>query len=347
MNSFSISNRKVSEDCTPLVVAEIGINHNGSLKEAFKLVDAAKEAGLEVIKHQTHIVEDEMSSEAKKVFPGNSPNKSIYDIMNECSLNEEDEISLKEYVEEQGMIFFSTPFSRKAVDRLEKMEVEFYKIGSGECNNYPLIEYISETKKPIILSTGMNDISSIKPAVEIIEKQQIPYALMHTTNLYPTPYNLVRLGALNDLKKNFPNAVIGLSDHTDNNLACFSAIALGASIVERHFTDNFSRGGPDISCSMDIIQAKELIKASKIIFQERGGSKNLIKEEKVTSDFAYATVVTIKKIKKGDLFSRENIWVKRPGTGEIKAEKFKSLIGKVCNSNLESDQHLKLSDIKN
>ena len=347
MNSFSISNRKVSEDSTPLVVAEIGINHNGSLKEAFKLVDAAKEAGLEVIKHQTHIVEDEMSSEAKKVFPGNSPNKSIYDIMNECSLNEDDEISLKEYVEEQGMIFFSTPFSRKAVDRLEKMEVEFYKIGSGECNNYPLIEYISETKKPIILSTGMNDISSIKPAVEIIEKQQIPYALMHTTNLYPTPYNLVRLGALNDLKKNFPNAVIGLSDHTDNNLACFSAIALGASIVERHFTDNFSRGGPDISCSMDIIQAKELIKASKIIFQERGGSKNLIKEEKVTSDFAYATVVTIKKIKKGDLFSRENIWVKRPGTGEIKAEKFKSLIGKVCNSNLESDQHLKLSDIKN
>lgn len=347
MNSFSISNRKVSEDSTPLVVAEIGINHNGSLKEAFKLVDAAKEAGLEVIKHQTHIVEDEMSSEAKKVFPGNSPNKSIYDIMDECSLNEDDEISLKEYVEEQGMIFFSTPFSRKAVDRLEKMEVEFYKIGSGECNNYPLIEYISETKKPIILSTGMNDISSIKPAVEIIEKQQIPYALMHTTNLYPTPYNLVRLGALNDLKKNFPNAVIGLSDHTDNNLACFSAIALGASIVERHFTDNFSRGGPDISCSMDIIQAKELIKASKIIFQERGGSKNLIKEEKVTSDFAYATVVTIKKIKKGDLFSRENIWVKRPGTGEIKAEKFKSLIGKVCNSNLESDQHLKLSDIKN
>ena len=347
MNTFSISNRKVSEDSTPLVVAEIGINHNGSLKEAFKLVDAAKEAGLEVIKHQTHIVEDEMSSEAKKVFPGNSPNKSIYDIMDECSLNEDDEISLKEYVEEQGMIFFSTPFSRKAVDRLEKMEVEFYKIGSGECNNYPLIEYISETKKPIILSTGMNDISSIKPAVEIIEKQQIPYALMHTTNLYPTPYNLVRLGALNDLKKNFPNAVIGLSDHTDNNLACFSAIALGASIVERHFTDNFSRGGPDISCSMDIIQAKELIKASKIIFQERGGSKNLIKEEKVTSDFAYATVVTIKKIKKGDLFSRENIWVKRPGTGEIKAEKFKSLIGKVCNSNLESDQHLKLSDIKN
>ena len=140
------------------MVAEIGINHNGSLKEAFKLVDAAKEAGLEIIKHQTHIVEDEMSTEAKKVFPGNSPNKSIYDIMNECSLNEDDEISLKEYVEEQGMIFF-TPFSRKAVDRLEKMEVEFYKIGSEECNNYPLIEYISETKKPIILSTGMNDIS--------------------------------------------------------------------------------------------------------------------------------------------------------------------------------------------
>ena len=135
----------------------------------------------------------------QKVFPGNSPNKSIYEIMEECSLNEDDEIKLKEYVESKGMIFFST-FSRKAVDRLEKMNVEFYKIGSGECNNYPLVEYIAE-KKPIILSTGMNDISSVKPAVKIIEDNKIPYVLMHTTNLYPTPYHLVRLGALKDLSK--------------------------------------------------------------------------------------------------------------------------------------------------
>ena len=347
MNKFKIQNREISENNIPLVVAEIGINHNGKIQDAFKIVDAAHEAGIEVIKHQTHIVEDEMSPEAKNVFPGNSPNKSIFEIMEECSLSEQDEIKLKEYVEKKGMIFFSTPFSRMAVDRLEKMEVEFYKIGSGECNNYPLVEYIAEKKKPIILSTGMNDISSIKPAVQIIEKYKLPYVLMHTTNLYPTPYHLVRLGALNDLKKNFPNAIIGLSDHTDNNYACLSAIAMGASVVERHFTDNLSRSGPDISCSMDIVQARDLLKGSKIIFKERGGSKNLIEEEKITSDFAYATVVTIKDIKKGEIFNKENLWVKRPGTGQIRADKYKDLLGKKSISDLKIHTHVKFSDVEN
>ena len=120
------------------------------------MVDAAASAGIEIIKHQTHIVEDEMSKEAKKVIPGNS-DKSIYEIMNECALNEEEELELKNYVTSKGKIFISTPFSRAAADRLQKMNVDAYKIGSGECNNYPLIEHISEFKKPIILSTGMND----------------------------------------------------------------------------------------------------------------------------------------------------------------------------------------------
>ena len=128
MKSFKISNRNVGEDFPPLVVAEIGINHNGSLKEAFKLVDAAKEAGLEIVKHQTHIVEDEMSTAAKKVFPGNSPNKSIYDIMKECSLNEDDETSLKEYVEEQGMIFLVRHLAEKLLIDLKKWKLNFIKL---------------------------------------------------------------------------------------------------------------------------------------------------------------------------------------------------------------------------
>ena len=346
MKTFKVSNRKIGDGCEPLIVAEIGINHNGSLDEAFKLVDAAKKAGVEVIKHQTHIVEDEMSPEAKKVFPGNSPDKSIYEIMEECSLNEQDEIKLKQYVESKGIIFFSTPFSRKAVDRLEKMDVEFYKIGSGECNNYPLVEYIAEKKKPIILSTGMNDISSVKPAVKIIEDNKIPYVLMHTTNLYPTPYHLVRLGALKDLSKNFPNALIGLSDHTDNNYACLAAVALGACVIEKHFTDNRERNGPDISCSMDINDTKNLINGSKIIFKESGGKKNIINEEKVTSDFAYATLVTINSIKKGEIFTKDNLWVKRPGTGEIKAYRFNQILGKKSNKDLKINYHLKNSDLE-
>ena len=144
---------------------------------------------------------------------------------------------MKEHVESRGKIFISTPFSRAAADRLERMGVCGYKIGSRECNNYPLIEHIASFKKPIILSTGMNDLDSIRPAVEIIRKHQVPFALLHTTNIYPTPDRLVRLGAMNELQDTFSDAVIGLSDHTVSNHACFGAVALGASILERHFTD--------------------------------------------------------------------------------------------------------------
>lgn len=343
---IKINHRKIGYKFKPLIIAEIGINHGGSLKDAFKLVDAAKKAGVEMVKHQTHIVEDEMSASAKNIFPGNSPNKSIYKIMEECALSEEDEVKLQRYVKKQKMIFISTPFSRKAVDRLVKMKVPAFKIGSGECNNLPLVEYIASFKKPIIMSTGMNSIKTIKPSVDILKKFKVPYILLHTTNLYPTPYHLVRLGALTDLKKNYPNAIIGLSDHTDNNFACYGAISLGASVIEKHFTDNHKRRGPDISCSMDINQCKELIKGCEILFKERGGYKNTIKEEKVTSNFAFATVVTIKKIKKGEKLSINNIWVKRPGTGEIKASEFTKILGKKVNKDINKDIHLRTRDIK-
>lgn len=337
--SIQICGRLVGEDFQPLVIAEIGINHEGSIQTAFELVDAAISSGAEMIKHQTHIVEDEMSGAAKRTIPGNS-DISIYDIMESCALNEEDEIKLKKYVESKGAIFISTPFSRAAADRLERMGVEAYKIGSGECNNYPLIEHVASFGKPMIVSTGMNDIASVKKTVNILEKENIQYALLHTTNLYPTPPELVRLGAMQEMQKEFPNAVIGLSDHTISNLACFGAVALGASILERHFTDSMLRSGPDIVNSMDPKGLKDLIENSKLMAKMRGGKKEAAKEEQVTIDFAFATVVSIKKIKKGDKFTKENIWVKRPGTGEIKAEFFNSILGKKAKKDIDDDNHL-------
>ena len=345
MNKYiEIEDRKVGLDYAPLVIIEIGINHEGSLKTAFEMVDAAWKAGAEVIKHQTHIVEDEMSKEAKKVIPGNA-NVSIYEIMKRCSLNEENEIKLKEYVESKDMIFISTPFSRAAVDRLERMGVTSYKIGSGECNNYPLIEYIASFGKPMIVSTGMNDIQQVRKTVEILEKYKVPYGLLHTTNLYPTPVHLVRLGAMQELQKEFQNAIIGLSDHTTSNRACFAATALGACILERHFTDKMERPGPDIINSMDPIALQELIYGSAEIALMRGGKKEAAKEEQVTIDFAFATVVTIKPIKKGEKLTKENIWVKRPGTGEIKADSYNDILGKILNKNIDNDEHLSWNDI--
>ena len=303
------------------------------------MVDSAYRAGCEIIKHQTHVVDDEMSHEAKKVIPGNA-DISIYDIMKNAALSEEDEIELKNYVESKNMLFLSTPFSRAAANRLEKMGVKAYKIGSGECNNYPLIEHIAKFGKPMIISTGMNDIESIKKTINIVEKYNIPYVIMHTTNLYPTPTKLVRLGALNEISENFPNAIIGLSDHTLNNNACLASIALGACVVERHFTDTKKRIGPDIICSADENDLKELIKGTKEIHEMLGGKKCALEEEQVTIDFAFATIVSIKDIKKGEKFTKNNIWVKRPGNIGIRADKYESLIGKTATVDINNDTHI-------
>lgn len=345
MTFIQIKQRKIGIDFPPLVIAEIGINHEGSLDVAKQMVDKAFKAGAEIIKHQTHVVEDEMSADAKQVIPGNT-NVSIYEVMKRCALSEDDEIQLQQYVESKGMIFISTPFSRAAANRLERMGVPAYKIGSGECNNYPLIEHIAKFGKPMIVSTGMNDIVSIQKTVEILEKYRVPYALLHCTNVYPTPPNLVRLGGMQELQMEFPNAVIGLSDHTLNNNACLAATALGASILERHFTDSMDRPGPDISCSMDPTALKELIIGVKEIAQMRGGVKSAASEEQVTIDFAFATVVAIKNIEAGELLTMDNIWVKRPGTGEIHAEHFNGLLGKRLKNSIIKDTHLKFSDLE-
>ena len=286
-----------------------------------------------------------MSSAAKKVIPGNA-DVSIYEIMERCSLNEADETELKAYVESKGMIFISTPFSRKAAIRLEKMGVSAYKIGSGECNNYPLLEHIASFNKPVILSTGMNTIESITKAVAIFNKANVPVALLHTTNLYPTPPHLVRLGAMTQLAQAFPNHVFGLSDHTVTNHACLGAVALGASILERHFTDHMQRTGPDIVCSMDETACKDLITGSNLMWQMRGGKKEPSKEEQVTIDFAFATVCSIAPIQKGEILTKDNIWVKRPGTGEILAENFNSLLGKTALRDIESDEQLSWNDFE-
>ncbi|HXV76608.1 MAG TPA: N-acetylneuraminate synthase family protein, partial [Candidatus Polarisedimenticolaceae bacterium] len=317
-------------------MAEIGINHNGSLDVARELVDAAARAGVEVVKHQSHVIADEMTAAARAVIPGNA-DRSIYEIMAQCALSPDDERELKRYVESRGMIFLSTPFSRAAADNLQRMRVEGYKIGSGECNNYPLIDHVARFGKPVILSTGMNSIESVGPAVEILRAHRVPFALLHCTNVYPTPARLVRLGAMAELKAAFPDAVVGLSDHTQGNYTCFAAVALGAAIVERHFTDRMDREGPDVVCSADERAMAELIEGSRQIFLARGGHKTPVEEERVTMEFAFATVVAIRPIARGETLSRENIWVKRPGTGEIGAMHFERLLGRTAARDVPCD----------
>lgn len=344
MTELKIKNRLIGEKHPPIVIAEIGINHGGSLDLAIKMADLAIKSGAEIIKHQTHIIEDEMTPDAKKVIPGNS-DLSIYEIMENCALSEEDEYKLMKYVESKNTIFISTPFSRAAADRLNKFQVPAIKIGSGECNNYPLIKHIAKMGKPVILSTGMNNVESIAPSVEILRSNNIPFALLHCTNIYPTPPELVRLDSITFLKNKFPDAVIGLSDHTTSNYPCLGAVALGASILERHFTDTMSRDGPDISCSMDPENLSSLIEGSKIIYFAKGGEKKPLPEESKTIAFAFASVVAIKDIQKGDKLDLNNIWLKRPGGGDFGPTDFESLIGCVASKPIKHNSKIKKDDI--
>lgn len=342
MNSFVLGNRHVGGGCPPLVVPEIGINHEGSLAKAKQMVDDAATAGAEVVKFQTHSAHDEMVP--NDVVPGNA-DESIWDIIARCSLTRDEERELKRYTESKGMFYLSTPFSREAADFLNEIGICAFKIGSGECNNLPLVRHIASYGKPLIISTGMNDINSVSRTVEAVRESGAPYALLHCTSLYPTPWPAVRLGALEEMKNAFPDAVIGLSDHTLTNHVAIASVALGATILERHFTSDKDWPGPDIEISMSPGELEDLIRGSQNVFQALGGSKEVLPQEQPTIDFAYASVVTTADIAKGDVFSRQNLWVKRPGTGEFLAADYEALLGKVARRDLPKDHLVRKADI--
>jgi sialic acid synthase SpsE len=341
--AMEIGGREIGAGCTPLVIAEIGINHEGSYAKAVRMIDDARAAGCECVKFQCHVVEDEMIP--NEVVPIHTK-ETIWNIMERCKLTEDEDRRLKAYAEALGMIYLSTPFSRAAADRLERLGVQAFKIGSGECNNYPLVEHIASFGKPIILSTGMNDIAAVERSVAILEKHAIPYALLHCTSLYPTPYEKVRLGALAQLRSAFPRAVIGLSDHSVGNYASFAAAALGASIIEKHFTSDKSWPGPDIALSIDPAELRDLLAGCSAIWKARGGEKTILPEEQPTIDFAYACVVTIRDIDAGEALSGANIWVKRPGTGEIRAAHYPQLLGRRVRKAIKKNQQLRWADLE-
>lgn len=339
---FHIGTRPVGLAHPPLVVAEIGINHEGDPVKAHRMVDDAAAAGVECVKFQTHVVEDEMIP--NDVVPGNA-DEPIYSMMQRCALSAEDERDLKAHAEERGMIFLSTPFSRAAADRLAALDVAAFKIGSGECNNYPLVKHIASVGKPVILSTGMNDIASIEPAVTILREAGVGFAVLHCTSLYPTPPERVRLGALAELAAAFPDAVLGLSDHTTTIYPCLGAVSLGARVLERHFTSDMSWPGPDIAVSSTPADFAELVRGSRLIHAALGGSKQILADEQPTIDFAYASVVTTRTVAVGEELTADNIWVKRPGTGEIKAADYPRVLGRRVTRELAADHQIGWDDL--
>lgn len=337
-----IGQRDIGAGHLPLVIAEAGINHEGDVEKAIQLIDAAAAAGAECIKFQCHITEAEMVP--TDMTPGRISDERLWDIIKRCELTEAEERRLKAYSESKGLLYLCTPFSREAADRLEQMGVAAYKIGSGECNNLPLIEHIARKGKPMLLSTGMNDPASIAPSVELIRRHGCPLALLHCTSMYPTPYAKVRLGAIGQLRQLF-DVPVGLSDHSLGIWTCLGAVALGACVLEKHVTISRRWPGPDTGLSIEPDELADLVTGSRAIFEARGGSKTILPEEQPVIDFAYASVVAVRSVRAGERFSLDNIWVKRPGTGPLHARMFPRVLGKVARRDVAEHAQLAPSDI--
>jgi N-acetylneuraminate synthase len=342
---IKIGKRIISRDSKPLIIAEIGINHFGSLKLAKKIVDCAKKTGAEAVKVQIHLPDEEMSEEAKRIKPGNS-NVNIYEIIKRNSLSLKEEKNLKNYIEKKKLIYIATPFSYKAAKWLNDNNLKIFKIGSGECNNIPFIKYVCSFKKPMIISTGMNNLDIVKKTVKIVKRHKIPHALLHCVNLYPVDYKFIRLNRLNKMIRIFNNSIIGYSDHSIGNTIPIAAMALGAKIVEKHFVINKNRKGSDIICSMDKTELKHLLTASNKIHEAFSSDKEIIAKEDITRRFAFHSVVSKKDINKNDVLNWKNLTTKRPGTGDYPSYKIYSLIGRKAKKYIKKNHLIKKKYIK-
>jgi len=343
--TLTLGNKTISRYSRPFIIAEIGINHGGSLGVAKQMAALALDAGADCIKHQTHFVDDEMTEEAKTIYPPNAY-ESIWDVIASCALSMAEELELKSFVEEKGGIYLSTPFSRKAADFLNDINVAGFKIGSGECNNTPLVRHIASFGKPIIMSTGMNTIESIKESVASISNQVEQYALLECTNLYPSPPANVSLHGISELREAFPEAEIGFSDHSIGPTMAIASIALGATIIERHFTDTRYRKGPDIVCSMDPVELHQIRQLADEVHCALLNKKFRSKEEDAVYKFARGSIVADSSLPQGTIITEKDIWARRPGTGEIPASDFDKVVGMQLLRELKRNEQISWSDLQ-
>lgn len=341
---MKIAHRDIGPGHPPLVIAEIGINHGGDLAVAKEMVRLAALSGCECVKHQTHFLDDEMTEEAKSIFPPNA-DVSIWEVMERSALSAEQELELKAYAEGLGLIYLSTPFSRKAADFLNDAGVPAFKIGSGEADNLPLIRHIAGFGKPVILSTGMQTIESIRASVAILDAAGVDYALLECTNLYPSPAEIVSLRGVTELRAAFPRAVVGFSDHSIGPEMALASVALGACILERHYTDTRYRIGPDIINSMDPAELRFLIDRSREIWIAANNPKERTPAEESVYRFARASVVADRDLPEGHVIGEADIWARRPGSGEIAGYDFDKVLGRRLTRAVTRNTQLRWSDL--
>jgi sialic acid synthase SpsE len=324
-----------------LVIAEIGNNHDGSIPQAERLIEAAAEAGADAVKFQTHIAEAEMLPSTPTPPHFDEPR---WEFTKRMELSREDHLRLKAHAEAQGVVFFSSPFSVEAVELLESVDVPAYKIASGELTNPPLLEAVAATGKPVLLSSGMSGMEDVERAAAILRSNGSELLVMQCTSNYPCPPELVNLRAMAAMAERL-DAPYGLSDHTADIYTSIAAVALGAVAVEKHFTLSKRLYGPDHHASL---VPEELARLVEGIRQVEAAMGDGLKERDPALDPARATfeksVVAKVEIPEGAVLEREMLTTKRPGNG-ISALRLSELIGRKAARRLEPDHQLQEADV--
>ena len=317
-----------------LIIAEAGVNHNGSLEIAKKLVDKAVEAGVDIIKFQTFKAEKLVSKSAKqadyqKKNIGNNADDSQYNMLKKLELSEQDHQELVDYCKKKGIQFWSTAFDLDSIEYLHTLNLGLWKIPSGEITNYPYIRKIAQYHEPVILSTGMCEMSDISVAMNVLREKGVDrnqITILHCNTEYPTPYEDVNLLAMQQIKKEFDVAV-GYSDHTKGIEVPIAAVALGASVIEKHFTLDRNMEGPDHKASLEPDELKAMVSAIRNIEKALGSGKKTVSDsERKNIAIARKSIVAACAIKKGDILTEHNLTVKRPGTG-ISPMRWEEVVG--------------------
>ena len=340
MNTIKIDNKEIGPNNPTFIIAEAGINHNGNLDIAKQMIDEASKCGADAIKFQTHLPEHEMLPDTNTAsYVG----ESLFKLLKRVELTKNDHIALKKHASTKRIIFLSTPFCIEAVDLLENINVPAYKVGSGELTNFPLLTHIAKTGKPIILSTGMSSLKEISESIKFIKKFNSPLAVLQCTSTYPCAYENVNLKVINPLKTTF-NVVTGLSDHTKGIYTSFAAIALGADIIEKHFTIDKTLPGPDQSSSIEPHELTSIVKGARDIELALGSSKKVLDEEIEVQQMARESIVSLTKIPTKTIITTDMISVKRPGTG-IPAKLLNTVIGKCTNKTILANTLISWKDL--
>jgi N,N'-diacetyllegionaminate synthase len=324
-----------------LVIAEAGVNHNGNIELAKRLVDAAYNAGADYIKFQTFKADKLVTAKARKADyqeKQTGAEESQYSMLKKLELSYRDFMVLNDYCRIKGILFLSTPFDNESIEFLDKLGMDVWKIPSGEVTNYPYLVKIAETHKPIIMSTGMCTLADVGDAVRVLTMNGCgPITLLHCTTEYPAPYSEVNLKAIETLRSTF-NLPVGYSDHTQGIVIPIAAVALCAVVIDKNFTLDRTMDWTDHKASLEPAELKAMIEAIRCVEVSLGdGVKNPADSERRNMGIARKSIVALRQIRKGERFTSENITTKRPGSG-ISPMRWNEVIGQFAKRSFDEDE---------